>query len=239
MGQVDVGAAAPGRRADALRAAVLAVVMALGALLAIVMTPTDFMADQHRADRFEKLIPQAFGDWKIDRSIVPLQPSPDLQQVIEETYDETLGWTYRDSKGRRVMLAVAYGLNQHKGMNTHRPEICYPAQGLKVRSDSVRGEIDFAGRRLPVTRLVAGNGGRNEPITYWLLVGEELTFFGRSQRLAAIRYGLKGIVPDGVLVRVSTIDADATTGFATQEAFLKDMLAAVAPDKRARLIGTR
>ncbi|WP_395703421.1 exosortase-associated protein EpsI, B-type [Aquabacterium sp.] len=226
------------RRADLFRAGILALLMVLAAVVAVAITPRHYMADAHRQDRFATLIPQAFGDWRIDRSIIPLQPSPDLQQVIDETYDETLGWTYRDSRGRRVMLAVAYGLNQHKGMNTHRPEICYPSQGFKLRSESQRGVLQFENRQIPITRLVAGAGARNEPITYWLLVGDEVTFFGRAQRWAAIRYGLGGVVPDGVLVRVSSIDANEPAAFALQEAFLKDMLAAIAPDKRARLIGT-
>jgi EpsI family protein len=164
-------------------------------------------------------------------------PSPDLQQVIDETYDETLALTYRNRQGQRVMLSLAYGRNQHKGMNTHRPEICYPAQGFKVLQSSVPGTVTYGGRKIDVTRLVAGAGARNEPITYWLLVGERITRFGYAQREVAMSYGLRGTIPDGVLVRVSSVDADNAAAFGLQDRFIQDLLAAVAPARLPRLLG--
>lgn len=225
------------RRADLIKAGVLAVVMACGSVLAFAITPRAFLADQHSRESLHSLVPIAFGDWTIDTSIVPIAPPPDLQAVIDKTYDETLALTYRNPRGDRIMLSVAYGRNQHKGMNTHKPEICYPAQGFKVTVPAFDSTLSAGPTIIPVKRLVTEMGQRTEPITYWLLVGDEITAFGYAQRSVAIRYGLRGVVPDGVLVRVSSISRDPTAAFALQDQFVKQMLAAMPPGKRYRFIG--
>jgi EpsI family protein len=222
---------------DITRATLYAAAMAAAALLAVVMQPREYLADLQPRARLSLIVPSGFAGWAIDTSVLPIPPSPDLQKVLDETYDETLARTYRHADGRRVMLSLAYGRNQHKGMNTHRPEICYPGQGFKLLSSTERGSLNFNGRAIPVQRLVAGIGARNEPITYWLTVGEHITEFGYAQRATTISYGLRGQVPDGMLVRVSSIDADNTAAYLLHERFVQDLLAALTPKARARLLG--
>lgn len=220
------------------KALLLAALMAGLAILAQAMVPRTFLADVEGRATLASAIPTSFGDWEVDRSIVPVPPSPDLQRVIDETYDETLSLTYRDGQGNRIMLSLAYGRNQHKGMNTHRPEVCYPGQGFRIEQASERGLLRAAGRDIPVTRLVARMDRRIEPITYWLVVGDRITEFGYPQRAQAIRYGLRGMVPDGVLFRVSSISADATQAYAVQERFVADMMRALPAALQARLLGS-
>ena len=224
-------------RPDVLRPAVLALVMVGASVAAVVITPRTYLSDQHAREKLADIVPKSFGAWEIDKSIVPVPPSPDLQEVLDATYDETVALTYRDREGQRVMLSLAYGRNQHKGMNTHRPEVCYPAQGFRVVQGSTPGQVQFDQRAIPVTRIVAALGARNEPITYWLLVGDQITQFGYAQRATTMRYGLHGIIPDGVLVRVSSIGGDNVAGFAVQERFIADLLDAMTPPRRAQLIG--
>jgi EpsI family protein len=135
------------------------------------------------------------------------------------------------------MLSVAYGRNQHKGMNTHRPEVCYPAQGFRIESAAERGVLRAAGREIPVTRLVARMDARVEPITYWLVVGDRITEFGYPQRAQAIRYGLRGIVPDGMLFRVSSISGDAAQAYEIQQRFVEEMMRSLPAPAQARLLG--
>ena len=222
---------------ELVRAGAAALTMVCASALALAITPHRFLSDQYPREKLADVVPQAFGDWSIDHSIVPVPPSPELQQTIDETYDETLALTFRNRAGQRVMLSLAYGRNQHKGMNTHRPEVCYPAQGFKVVQGATLGTVQAMGQREAVTRLVAAAGNRNEPITYWLLVGDQITHFGYDQRAVAIRYGLRGIIPDGVLVRVSSIERDDAAAFDLQARFIQDMLAAVTPARRPRLLG--
>jgi EpsI family protein len=225
-------------RSEVLRAGLLALVMASASAAAVWMTPTQYMADKYPREKLAQVVPRAFGEWTVDSSIVPVPPSPDMQKVLDETYDETLALTYRNRAGQRVMLSLAYGRNQHKGMNTHRPEVCYPAQGFRLVSGSQStAQIALGQRQLPVNRVVAVMGARNEPITYWLLVGDSITSFGYPQRAVAMRYGLKGEIPDGVLVRISSIDSNSAQAFEVQRRFIVDMLGAVQPSRLPRLLG--
>ena len=117
----------------------------------------------------------AFGDWEVDRSVIPGAAQPRPAAGSGRHLRRDAGADLPQPRGQRVMLSLAYGRNQHKGMNTHRPEVCYPAQGFRLvrigaRAYSLRGQATS-----PVTRVVAAEGARNEPITYWLLVGESIT----------------------------------------------------------------
>ena len=90
---------------------------------------------------------------------------------------------------------------------------------------------------MPVKRLYAVAGARNEPITYWITIGKKATLPGMEQRLQELRYGLTGMVPDGMLVRVSSIGADAPAAYALQESFINALLRSMDEASRVRLIG--
>ncbi|MDC8786699.1 exosortase-associated protein EpsI, B-type [Roseateles koreensis] len=219
------------------KASILSALMVGAYFLSLAITPRTYLADVHAREKLAAIVPNQFGDWRVDDSVVPIPPSPDLQKVIDATYDETLAMTFKNAAGVRMMLSLAYGRNQHKGMLSHRPEICYPAQGFKLTSAVEDAVLPVDGRALNVKHMVATMGPRNEPITYWVMVGDEMTEFGYPHRWVAIRYGMQGKIPDGVLVRVSSIDANNSEAFAMQSGFLKELLDAMPAEKRSRLIG--
>ena len=204
---------------------------------AIAMVPRAGVVDMTASVPLETLFPATFKGWKIDPDIIPLEPSAELRKVIQESYDQTLSRTYVNPQGYRVMLSVAYGGRRNQGMDIHRPEVCYPAQGLAVRRDTRETLFEFGGDRLPLKRMVAGAGSRNEPISYWLVIGRSVASFGYGHRIALLKYGLTGHVPDGMLVRVSSIDDDSAQAFSEQDTFLRDMFSAMSPDFRRRLLG--
>jgi len=210
---------------------------ALTAALAVVMVPNTGVAAMTESVPLETLFPSSFGNWRIDPDVIPIEPAADLRKVLAESYDQTLSRTYVNSRGYRVMLSVAYGGRRNQGMDIHRPEVCYPAQGMAVRRDTIVQTVDFDHHPLTLRRLVAGSGNRNEPISYWLVIGREVASFGYGHRIALLKYGLTGHVPDGMLVRVSSIDGDEPGAFQEQDAFLHDMLAALSPDFRRRILG--
>ncbi len=209
----------------------------LASAAAVAMVPRAGVEEMTEARSLETLFPAAFGDWRVDPETIPLEPPADLRKTIAASYDQTLSRTYVDSHGYRVMLSVAYGGRRNQGMDIHRPEICYPAQGFAVRRETRAATLALDDASLPLKRLVAGSGSRNEPISYWLVIGREVASFGLGHRLALLKYGLTGRVPDGLLVRVSSIDDDETAAFAQQDAFLRAMLGALAPDFRRRVLG--
>ena len=60
-----------------------------------------------------------------------------------------------------------------------------------------------------------------------------------DRRLVELRLALTGEVPDGLLFRVSSIDAQPARAFGMHDKFVNDLLRAVAPAERVRLAGLR
>jgi len=162
--------------------------------------------------------------------------SPDVAATLDKLYAQTLSRTYVDTAGEHIMLSVAYGGDQSDATRAHRPEVCYPAQGFEIRG-SHDTSIELPAHRLPVRRLVARQGSRNEPITYWIVVGEKVTTTGTQQKLAQLGYTTRGIIPDGMLVRVSNIDHDDAKGFAAQRRFVQQLAAVLPASQRALVLG--
>ena len=218
------------------RMLIIALLMFAGAGLAFAMKPTQKIADIGVKPDLNTLIPGQIGEWKIDTSIVPIEPSPDVQAALNKIYNQTLSRTYVSPGGRRIMLSIAYGGDQSDSMQVHQPEVCYAAQGFEVFG-AVAGTLLTQYGELPVKRLIARQGNRNEPITYWVVVGDKATLSGLKQKLAQLSYGLTGKVPDGFLVRISSIDHDRQSAYQLQERFIKSLLGAMNEKDRARIAG--
>lgn len=215
---------------------ILALILLAGAGIAVAMKPTERMAQQRPPIDLESAIPRSFGNWRIDPTLAPITVSPDVQAELEKIYAQTVTRTYINDQGDRVMLAVAYGGDQSRATQVHKPEVCYPMQGFQI-SNMVQGAIDTLAGRIPIMRMVATQGQRVEPITYWIAVGDTVVRGALEQNLARLKYGLTGTVPDGILVRVSTISRNADASYALQKDFIDGMLGAMRPDQAARLIG--
>jgi EpsI family protein len=138
--------------------------------------------------------------------------------------------------GEQMMLTVAYGGDQSDALKAHRQEACYRAQGFEIR-DLEHGLLTAAGREIPVTRMLAVRGERSEPVTYWFTMGDRVVL-GRAERLRVqLENGIAGRIPDGMLVRVSSLSENAPQAFAAQEAFMAAIVAAVPAPEAARLVG--
>lgn len=215
----------------------IGLMMVISSGLAIKLRPEHRLADQLPAITLEQAIPQSFGDWHVDHSLVPINPSPDVQSQLDATYSQILARTYANSQGQRIMLSIAYGADQSgDGSQVHRPEFCYTAQGFQIVLNRI-GDLLTPYGSLPVRRLLAVQGPRSEPITYWITVGDRATLPGFSRKIHQIAYGLTGKVPDGMLVRVSSIDRDTLQAYHLQERFIDDLLAAMPPQNRLRIAG--
>ena len=210
--------------------------MVSSTVLTRVMTPTVMLADQQTKIDLEAIIPAKFDQWEIDQTIVSYIVNPTVKGVLEKIYSQTLSRTYINNNGERIMLSIAYGGVQNKELQAHRPEICYAANGYDI-SKMTKAFVDTTIGQIPVMRLVAKQGARNEPVTYWIRVGNSLTRGWIEQKMAAFSYGLARKVPDGILVRVSTISNDEQDSFRIQQEFLTAMLQSVQSDDRFWLVG--
>jgi EpsI family protein len=205
----------------------LAAVLLFTAAAGQILMPSELRAKHRPAPQLETLIPAQFGGWeRADLGNVAIV-SPDLKAGVNRLYAQTLSRSYRDRDGRRIMLSIAYGSHQQGNeLQAHRPEFCYKAQGFTLLGTS-ETELPVAGQRLPVRHIVARQRSRIEPITYWMTVGDNPALPGLQRKLAQIRYGLSGEIPDGMLVRVSSVGRDAAQEYALQARFIAALREAV------------
>ena len=211
-----------------------AMVLAAGAALAL--KPS--RVHQHTAAfDLEGVIPHSFGSWIIDPSIVPIVPAPDVQANLARLYSQIVSRTYANPRGERVMLVVAYGGDQSDALKAHRQEVCYAAQGFEIRN-VLNENLRFREKTIPVTRVIAVRGPRSEPVTYWFTMGDRVVL-GRLERLMVqVRYGLSGQIPDGMLVRVSSISSSPAQAFNGQEEFISALLGQMREGDVDRLLGS-
>jgi EpsI family protein len=215
---------------------ILGLAMAGTSALTGALTPRQKVADARADFSLDKMIPASFAGWSLDTSVVPLAPDPTQKELIAALYDQTLSRTYVNAQGQRVMLSIAYGGDQSKQLQLHLPEVCYVAQGFDMVKDR-RDELGTSFGKVPVKRLVARQNTRNEPITYWVTIGDKAVMSGLDQKMQRFVYGLSGRIPDGMLVRVSTIDANEAGAYQVQDRFVNQLLDALKPQDRARLLG--
>lgn len=219
-----------------LRNVFLLLLMLAASGLALALRPAEKIADRGSGINLETMIPRSFGDWREEQKNSVQMVDPQQQELINKIYTQTLSRTYVDKKGYRIMLAIAYGDDQRDSMQIHYPEVCYPGQGF-VLHDKQKGAMPTLNGSIPVTRILTSHGQRNEPVTYWTIVGDMVFRGGLEKKLAEIKYGLKGKIPDGMLVRVSSIDADAANAYEMQTQFASQMLGALAPEYRQKMNG--
>ena len=218
-----------------LKAMLMLAVMLLAVGAAVFLKPTHDIAKRKIQINLEAMIPKQFGQWQIDDSLAPLLVSPDKQAVINKIYNQTLSRTYVSNEGKRIMLSIAYGGDQSDAMQVHKPEVCYAANGFQVQG--ITSNILNTGYGLiPTKRLLATKGLRVEPITYWITVGDTVVANGFKQKLAQLKYGLTGKVPDGLLFRVSSI-GDEYSSYTAQEDFIKVFLSELTSESRRHIIG--
>lgn len=168
----------------------------------------------------EQTIPLKFDEWKNLESKTMSMISPRQQEVLDKIYTQTIERTYINSKGQPIMLSIAYGTEQRKSMLVHFPEVCYPAQGFNLNSHSFP-QLKLLEGNFTVKHLETQKGDRVEDVTYWVRVGDELVSTRPEQKWVSIKYGVKGIIPDGLLFRVSSIGIDGS--FELHQDFIEAM----------------
>lgn len=230
-------AAVPAQQPSKLRYAALSLSLIAGIGLAFALTPTIKVSELGPKVDLESMLPKQFGAWTTDDTVAPLRTDPETAATLDRLYNQILSRTYVDAHNRRVMLLIAYGGDQSESMQVHKPEVCYPSLGFQIHNESA-GSLDTGLGRIPVHRMVAVQGARVEPITYWMTLGDKIAEGGGGAwKLEQIKYGLTGKIPDGLLFRLSSITTDDTAAYQAQEAFTQALIKALPEKDRARFIG--
>lgn len=219
-----------------LTATLLAIVMGCTSVGAYVARPAPRSAEQGPTISLEAIVPKSFGEWLLVPDGGAQVVNPQVEQLLDKIYSQILTRTYVNKEGYRIMLSIAYGNDQRGGLQTHRPEVCYPGQGFAITGQQ-DGTLTTDHGAIEVRRLQTNLGQRKEPVTYWLTVGDRVVNRQIDKRIAEIRLALTGEIPDGLLFRVSSIDADSRRAFERQQLFTAQMMSAVPPEARKRLSG--
>lgn len=218
----------------------LMLIMVCTSLFAYAARPTHRIADEGEQVNLEQLIPQQFNDWRI-LNLSSQIVNPETAAALDKIYAQTLSRVYENGKGQRIMLSIAYGRDQRDSVGAHAPEGCYSGQGFAVNS-ILKGQLNTAFGDIPVLRLLARKSDRIEPITYWLTTGKKVGYPGWETKKIKLQYALIGSIPDGLLMRVSSItssieETDINQAYALQTRFTNDLLTGVSPSQRLRLTG--
>lgn len=211
--------------------------LSLGALaLAEACKPRRLLAHSRAAYDYESLLPRRFGTW----AQLPLQQGqivdPNLSDTLSRFYSQTVTRAYTDEAQQLVMLSLAYGEVQSDALRVHLPEVCYSAQGFDV---TVLGErpLPLGGAAIPLSLAAAVQGQREEMIAYFVRIGERVVGRGMRRKLAQMEYSLNGLVPDGLLLRVSSFGRDVDSAFGLHRRFFTQLFAAAGPLQRQALFG--
>lgn len=214
---------------------VIAALMCGASIGAIVARPGTKAANPGPAISLEAMIPRQVGDWREEPQRIVQVVNPQVQATLDRLYSQILERSYVNADGYRIMLSLAYSSDQRGYLRAHYPEACYTAAGFMLQRREV-SQLATSFGEIPVRRLFASKGAREEPLTYWLTVGDKAVM-GWQNRLVELRYTLTGRVPDGVLFRVSSIDPDQARANRMQDQFINQLLQAVSPAERKRLSG--
>lgn len=215
------------------RAFAVGSVMTLAALGSYVAQPKR-TENRLGKQRLGTLIPQTIGPWHFAGSAGIVNAQEDAPV---DGYDQVLTRVYGAPGLPDIMLLIAYGSAQGGGLQLHRPETCYPGQGFRL-SDFAQWQVRpgrdqvFASQAFTATR-----DERIERLVYWTRIAHSFPLNTVQEYRAIFGSLLAGLVPDGILVRISTIGADIPASDRALQTF-QAALVREAVAARAVLLGT-
>jgi EpsI family protein len=209
----------------------------MAAVAAAAAAARHVLADGQKASppQLMRIVPREFAGWH-ELTTPATVVSAQTQEMLQSIYNEILARIYAAADGYQVMLSIAYGGDQRGVLRAHKPEVCYPAQGFKLL-DSADTVLATVHGPIPARTLRTVLGPRSEPVMYWFAYAGRTTASAWERRLQSLRLTMTGQVPDGLLFRVSSIDADAPRAWSRQGDFVRALLGACTPPARARLAG--
>jgi EpsI family protein len=217
---------------------VLALAIMVGTLAgAEFLLPSHYWSAELGNPVYDKIVPASFGDWAQLPGAGVALVNPVQAEMIDKIYSETISRVYVNKKtGRAVMLSIAYGRDQSTDTQLHTPDMCYPSQGFKVDSGHA-AMLKTPWGDIPTVQMQASMGQRQEPLTYFIRTGDQMTTQGSLDRnLARLGMALRGYRIDGLLVRVSEV-THQDDAFALQQTFVQALLASMAPEDLPKVIG--
>ncbi len=216
-----------------------AAALLLAAVLAALMTPR--LSEVGDVAELDSELPRAFGEWReLPSPLIQVDVALGGAASFAQPYDQVVMRAYRNHAGQVVYLAVAWGKRQRQEVKVHRPDLCYAAQGFEIEALATHRFGDIEGADVLGKRMLASGRRGSEAVSYWMRIGELFSEDAWDTRIHILRQGLRGRVPDGVLVRASLHVRDraqAEQAWPVAEAFLAELVRASPPRVRHMLLG--
>jgi len=194
-------------------------------------TPTKHV-DYLGSGKLEDIVPKTIGPWKFAAAsglVVP--PDDQLERAI---YSQTLTRVYSDGEND-IMLLLAQSGSETGILQIHRPETCYTAAGYHI-SPVTPHPVAVGSAVIPANSMDATTDGYTEHVLYWTRIGDEMPASWREQRIAVAEQNLRGLLPDAILVRISTVSSDSAAAWKMIDAFTRALILSVRPERRDVLI---
>ena len=214
------------------RKVLLGLLFCSAAALATWRKPTQHL-DYLGHDKLDNIVPRTIGPWKfIASSGLVVPPNDQLSRAI---YSNLMTRVYSDGENPPIMLLVAQSGSETGILQIHRPETCYTAGGYQVSAVTPLS-IRTGSGTVPVNSMDASTDGLTEHVIYWTRIGSSMPASWGQQRIAIAEQNLRGILPDAILVRVSTVRPDPDGARAALETFIRTMIESVPVNRRTVFI---
>jgi EpsI family protein len=183
------------------------------------------------------LIADQIGPWRFTTPAGVVVASEDADGAPKDGYDQLVTRVYEAAGLPTIMLLLAYGSTQGGSLRLHRPETCYPGQGFRL---SNFGDTTFAfapDAPVETRRFTATRDDRVERLLYWTRIARRFPLNIATEYAAIVSSVLRGYAPDGILVRVSTVDGGGAQADAILDRFVHGLVATASAEGRAILLG--
>jgi EpsI family protein len=130
------------------------------------------------------------------------------------------------------MLLLAQSAGQTGFLQIHRPETCYTASGYQI-SPVQPHPISLGSKVIPAIIMDATADGPTEHVIYWTRIGNRMPLSWKQQKIAVAEQNLQGIIPDAILVRISTVSEDGASARAQIDSFVRALIGSVPAKMRS------
>jgi EpsI family protein len=217
------------------RALITGGTFATASLLANLRKPDKPLRMLDKSAKLEDMIPRKIAGWEFEgKGGLVLPPEDTLRDRI---YNHLLTRYYASAFDVPVMLLIAYSGQQDGMLQVHRPEVCYPAGGYNLLENHIEPLDAGGGLIVPTHYISARSTSRYEQLIYWTRIGNAFPERWWQQHVAVAEENLKGRVPDGVLVRMSTAAPSDKDAIAVLTRFAHALFAQLSPQARRVLFG--
>lgn len=186
------------------------------------------------ADKFRSWIPEQFAGWQNSGIGDVVMPPPD--SLSDRLYDNLVARTYIKPDGEQMMVLLAYNNIQDGMLQVHRPEVCYPVGGYTL-TNTRPTELELGNTAIPSSYFTATSEDRTEHVLYFTRLGSRFPRTWAQQRAVVVESNLRGYIPDGMMLRVSSVSRDASQAFDDMRRFAQQFFQASSTPLQKLLAG--